>query len=186
MLLSIITRCYKRPVGLRRNKLSLALQTSQDFEQLFLVDEVGIGINATHARMAAEMPARISGDYVYVLDDDNVLIDNGFVATIAGVAARLDPDIIMVKSDHGALGILPTAVVWKGQPVPGQIDAMNYVVKADIWKRHAATWTMHPKDAGDATFIMALFCYDYTIHWQDAIVAMTGPVAGRNCGEVGE
>lgn len=186
MLLSIITRCYRRPIGLRRNQLSVKLQTCQDYEQILLVDEIGLGINAADARMAAEIPARIRGDYVYVLDDDNILIDNGFIARIADIAAWLVPDIIMVKSDNGALGVLPSSKVWKGQPILGQVDAMNYVVKADVWKRHAAAWATHPKDAGDAMFIVELFRHGYGVHWQNTIVAMTGPIAGRNHGEVGE
>ena len=182
MLLSIITRCYKRPIGLRRNRLSVRLQTLQDYEQIFLVDKEGQGINAADARMAAEAPTLIHGDYVYILDDDDLLIDNQFIDHIHDIAQAHDPDIIMVKSDNGYLGILPSAATWKREPQPGRVSVLNYVVRSEIWKRRAAAFATHPTDAGDAMFIVELFKHDYKVHWLDAIVAMTGPVSGRNQG----
>ena len=183
MLLSIVTRCYKRPVGLRRNRLSVRLQTHRDYEQIFLVDEEGLGINAADARMAADAPPLIRGRYVYVLDDDDVLIDNQFVAWIHTVSCtHHGPDIIMVKSDNGVLGILPSPAAWGKEPQPGQVSVLNYVVKAEIWKRHAPAFASHPGDAGDSMFITELFRHDYSVHWLDAIMAMTGPISGRNHG----
>ena len=182
MLLSIITRCYGRPIGLRRNKLSVRKQTRYDYERVLLVDKTGIGINAADARMAAEAPALINGDYVYILDDDDLLIDNQFVDHIHAIAQAHDPDIIMVRSDNGRLGILPSAAVWEKKPQPGRVSVLNYVVKAEIWKRHAPAFATHPTDAGDAMFIVELFRHDYSVYWLDLVVAMTGPVSGRNHG----
>ena len=182
MLLSIITRCYNRPIGLRRNQLSVRKQTRWDYEQILLIDEVGVGINVADARMAADAPALINGDYVYILDDDDLFIDNQFVAEIHRIAQTYDPDIIMVKSDNGRLGILPSAATWEKEPQPGQVSVLNYVVKAEIWKRHAPAFATHPTDAGDAMFIVELFKHGYSVYWLDLIVAMTGPVSGRNHG----
>lgn len=181
MLLSIITRCYKRPIGLRRNKMSLALQTVQDFEHILLVDNVGIGLKAAADRLAIEAPVLIHGDYVYVLDDDDMLVDNEFVARIQEVVFLADPDIIMVKSDDGTMGVLPTVKVWGKRPIYSQIGGQNYVVRADIWKRHAAHF-ISEQDRGDFAFIEELFHYDYTVYWLDAIVAMMGPIAGQGFG----
>jgi len=180
MLLSVVTRCYKRPVGLRRNQLSLMLQTRQDYEQILLVDNVGLGIKAADERMAAEAPALINGEYVYILDDDDMLIGNQFIAHIHAIAQTHDPDIIIVKSDNGRLGILPSAAMWEKKPQPGRISTLNYVVKAEIWKRHAPAFATHPHDAGDAMFVTELFRHGYSVYWLDAIAAMTGPISGRN------
>ena len=181
MLLSIVTRCYKRPIGLRRNQLSLILQTCQDYEQILLVDDVGIGLEAAADRLATDAPALIKGDYVYVLDDDDLLIDNGFVAKLQYIASFFSPDIIMVKSDDGTIGILPTLDVWEKKPIYCQVGGQNYVVKADVWKRHASAF-ISERDIGDFAFIEELFRHDYTVYWLDAIMAMMGPIAGQGFG----
>lgn len=182
VFLSIITRCYKRPVALRRNQLSVGKQMCGNYEQIFLVDEIGLGIKAADERMAIEASALIRGEYVYILDDDDLLIDNQFVAHIHAIARSHDPDIIMVKSDNGRLGILPGAETWEREPQPGRVSVLNYVVKAEVWKRHASAFATHPDDAGDAMFIVELFKHDYSVYWFDSIVAMTNSMSGRNHG----
>lgn len=184
MLFSIITRCYRRPVGLRRCKLSLALQTDQDFEHVLLVDDVGIGFRAADVRLVTDAPALINGDYVYVLDDDNLIIDNSFVARIRWFAQEYDPDVIMVKSDHGRTGILPSPEVWRRRPIAGQIDTLNAIVRSEIWKRHIGVLATCQDDARDAAFFAELFNHGYKIRWLDKIVAMSGSLSGRGYGQV--
>jgi len=186
LLLSIITRCYRRPVGLRRCKLSLALQIDQDFEHILLVDDVGIGFRAADARLVTDAPALINGDYVYVLDDDNFLIDNSFVARIHWFAQEYDPDIIMVKSDNGRQGILPTPEVWRRRPIRCHNDPLNSVVRSEIWKRHIGILATCQDDARDSALLTELFNHDYSIRWLDKVVAMSGPLAGRGYGRIEE
>lgn len=186
MLLSIVTRCYRRPVGLRRCKLSLALQTSQNFEHVLLVDDVGIGFRAADVRLATDAPALINGDYVYILDDDNLLIDNQFVARIEWIAREYDLDVIMVKSDHGRAGILPSPEVWRRRPIATQVDTLNAVVRAEVWKRHVGVFATCQDDARDTAFLTELFNHGYSIRWLDKVVAMSGPLAGRGYGRIEE
>ena len=53
--LSVVTRCYKRPDMLNENKASLRGQTDQDYEQLFIVDDVGRGVIRAAVRQGAPL-----------------------------------------------------------------------------------------------------------------------------------
>lgn len=68
--LTIITRHFaKRPELYRAHIRSLAAQTCDDFHQIVLWDNVGRGIDA--AQMALR-DVRVNGQWVWVLDDDDL------------------------------------------------------------------------------------------------------------------
>lgn len=164
--LSVVTRCYKRPKMLARNKASLEAQTCQDYEHVFLVDEVGVGIAEANRRLTE---AQVSGEYVYVLDDDDEISDPNFINDLQAIARQHAPDVIMVRSENGELGILPA--VWNKRLIKDHVDMLNFVVKADVFRQHAHAFA-NGSIGGDFTFINDVFEHGiYRVHWHDKVVA---------------
>ena len=179
--LEVLTRCYKRPAMLAANVASLQAQTDADWTQTFLVDDVGIGINATHERMAAHAP-RLVGDYVWILDDDDLCTCPTLAADLKRIAAEHDPDVIMLKMDHGDGRILPDAATWGDGPACSRIGCSAYVVRRALWQTHASA--MVPGWYGsDFSFINSVFGNNPAlglapwlpqprIYWHDCVASM--------------
>lgn len=132
--LEILTRVYKRPQMLAINMESLRAQTDNDWQQTYLVDNVGHGINWSHENMAAHAP-HLVGDLVWILDDDDMCACPTLVADLKRIAAEHDPDVIMVKMDHGGK-VLPDES-WGEGPVYGHIGVSAYIVRRRLWQQHA-------------------------------------------------
>lgn len=133
--LEILTRVYKRPQLLAINVESLRHQTDDDWQQTFLVDNVGRGINWSCENMAAHAP-QLVGDFIWCLDDDDMCTCPTLVADLKRIVAEHDPDVIMVKMDHGK-AVLPDERSWGDEPVYGQIGVSAYIVRREVWQAHA-------------------------------------------------
>lgn len=133
--LEVLTRVYKRPQMLAINVESLRHQTDDDWTQTYLVDNVGRGINWSHENMAAYAP-RLVGEWVWIVDDDDMCTCPTLVADLKRIVAEHDPDVIMLKMDHGR-AVLPDAETWGDGPVCGHIGCSAYVVKRELWQEHA-------------------------------------------------
>lgn len=133
--LEVLTRIYKRPQMLAINVESLRHQTDGDWVQTFLVDNVGRGINWSHENMAAHAP-NLVGDLVWILDDDDMCTCSTLVADLKRIVAEHDPDVIMLKMNHGK-AVLPDDETWGDGPVCGHIGCSAYVVKREVWQAHA-------------------------------------------------
>lgn len=153
---------------LANNIASLRAQTNQNFEQVCLLDEVGYGIGESYRRMAA-LGDRIKGNFVFILDDDDMLIRPTFVADLQDIAVAENPDVIMLRMDHGPLGILPNKH-WGKRPHQGDIGCSAYVVRREIWQAHAhAMQSGHY--ASDFDFISSIFDADLNIYWFDVVAS---------------
>lgn len=161
---------------LARNIESVEAQTDPDYEQVFLIGDDISGINGFLKRLG-DRQAEYHGQYIYILPDDDLLIDPGFVAELKRVCGEHDPDVVMVKADKLSLGILPSDPSWGNAPVFSKVDILNYVVRADVWKRHSPSFTK--KDhayhggafAGDFSFIEDVFNSSPEVYWWDRLVA---------------
>ena len=157
--LSVVTRCYKRPDMLAKNKASLRGQTDQDFEQLFIVDEVGRGIGWANQSLATAAPA---GDYVMVLDDDDLLTDYRAIELLK-VAATDEPELVIFKAHHGPLGVLPSATVWEKRPIRGNIGGCDFISRRDVWEKHITAFgTMA---CGDYHYLRSLWQDEPEVVW---------------------
>lgn len=168
-LLEIVTRSYKRPDMLAANVASLRAQTCPDWAQTILADEVGIGVAAANARLAAFGPV---GLYVWVLDDDDLCIDRTLVETLQRIADVYGwPPAIMVRMDHGPLGILPDPVHWGEEPVCGNIGASAIITRRDVWIDHCGAWASGRYES-DFDFIRSVWsAYAGSIVWHPKTVA---------------
>jgi len=166
--LEILTRCYKRPTMLAANQASLRAQTDGDWVQTLLVDEVGRGIAWAHEHMAAYAP-HLVGDYIWILDDDDLCIWPQFVAGLKSIAKQHDPDVIMVRMDHGYGRILPSAR-WGRSPQVSEIGTSAYVVRRAVWQAHAGA--MAPgKYTSDFEFIDSIWQAVPAVYWWDVIAS---------------
>jgi len=174
--LTIVTGTYRRPKMLAKCIESVEAQTDPDWEHIFLDGEEGGGIHGFHTRLG-KYQDRYSGEYIYVLPDDDMLIDPEFVAGLKAICEAHNPDVVMVKADKLELGIMPSDVCWELLPIYGQIDLLNYVVRAPLWKAFSSSFTKkdHPYYdgawAGDFSFIRDVFQCNVQAVWWNRLVA---------------
>ncbi len=173
--LEILTRCYKRPRMLAVNHESLRQQAVNSWWlQTFLVDDVGQGIGWSYVNMAAYAP-KLKGNFIWILDDDDMCICPTFIEDLEEIAAAHHPDVIMVKMDHGPRGILPR-LSWQKRPALGDIGCSAFVVQREVWQAHAPYF---PADYnGDYAFIASIFDEDdYEIYWYDCIASQVQQIS---------
>lgn len=146
--LTIVTRTCRRPVMLSACIESVLAQTCHDLEQIFIVDQIGKhpeGNILWANRQFAANKHRIDGQYVFMLDDDGVLIQPDFVATVKALATDEGyPDVVLVKSlslNHKGKKVqFPLSHVWDiawelgERPAKWAGHGYNEVVKANVWK----------------------------------------------------
>ena len=165
--LEVLTRCYRRPKMLEVCQQSLARQTCRDFQHTFLVDDIGRGIAWSYENLAAYAP-KLVGEWIWLLDDDDMCISDTLVADLKAIAVEHNPEVIMLRMNHGERGILP-GKNWQKPPVQGDIGCSAFVVKRKVWQRHSGHLRAHY--AGDYDFISSIFARDYEIYWHDCVAS---------------
>lgn len=148
--LEVVTRCYRRPTLLAQNIDSITQQSDPDVLHTLLVDNVGLGVAAANARLAELEP---QGDYVWVLDDDDVCI---YPHLVRDLKVYDGAPVIVVRMDHGDLGILPPDELWRQPPVEGKIGCSALITRADVWRqaRHAWASGRYASDFDFATAVL--------------------------------
>lgn len=165
--LSVITRTFRRPRLLANNQRSLAAQTDPDFEQIILRDDIGQGVAWANARLrdAADLP---TGEYVMILDDDDLVRRQTLISELKGLAAEHGrPGVIMTRMDHGPRGVLPPADEWGRQPGRGRVGCASPVARRDVWLRCAPHYGAAYD--GDYDYIAALFAAGDPVVWHPVI-----------------
>lgn len=168
--LEVITRTYQRPTMLERNRASLARQTDGDWLQTILPDPVGHGIGWAQEQLAS-YAGYLRGDYVWILDDDDICVHYSLVEELKAIVDEHDPDVVMVRMNHGGRGTQPDDHSWRQPPVCGRIGCSAYIVRREVWQQHAPTWAS-AHYASDFDFIHAIFEDDeVSIYWHDVIAS---------------
>ena len=168
--LEVVTRTYKRPAGLARNRASLAAQSDPDWTQTLLVDDIGIGVEAANARLADVEPV---GDYVWVLDDDDYCTRDDLVERLKSIvyAMLTPPAAIVVRMDHGSLGVLPdVGRFWGMVPPEGGIGCSALVTRADVWRQYREWWRTG-RYAADYDFTAAVLRNETHVVWVDVVAS---------------
>ena len=161
--LEIVTRCYRRPTLLRANVDSITRQSDPDCQHTLLVDNAGMGVAAANAQLATFEPV---GDFVWVLDDDDVCIYADLVRDLksfTGVRA------FVVRMDHGDLGVLPPLALCEQCPVEGQIGASAVIASAEVWRAERHAWATG-RYASDFDFATAVISRHPTM-WLDLVAS---------------
>ena len=164
--LTVVTRCYKRPKALKKNIRSLEMQTEQDFEQVFIVDEEGKGLHEANKALAS---ATVRGDYVMVLDDDDMLSCPDSIATMGAAVGHHEPDLLVFRGDHGPRGILPPDALWGKRLQHGYISSCDFITRREVWERHIEAFGV-PR-AGDFRFLCSVMADDPDVYWLDRQLA---------------
>lgn len=178
--LSIITRIYKRPHGLANNLASIDALTDKDCEQIFIRDNIGVGMLAANESFShPQTKAFVSGKYVYLLDDDDFITNPGMITELKKIAQEHDPDIIffrmIIKNDMNGNLYPTTEICWGIKPVIARIGGSCFVVKRDLWMKHIDKFAQ-PR-CGDFYFIDAAFNDTKNVYWHDVVMAETGMVS---------
>ncbi len=168
MLLEVLTRSCSRPRMLAANQESLRRQTSEDWIQTVLVDDIGRGVEWANQRLGAYAPM-LAGDYIWVLDDDDLCTWPTLVEEIAEIVARENPDVIMLRMNHGPLGVLPNDEHWQRPPERGNIGVSAFVVRRELWQLHAKAW--QATYDSDFDFIAAVLAGLPRVVWHDVIAS---------------
>lgn len=167
----VLTRTFKRPAMLAQNQASLAMQTDLDFVQTLIPDEVGIGVVEANARLA---DVDVIGAYVWVLDDDDICVEMGLFAKLRRVIGAMREALaaIVVRMDHGPLGVLPPVddPSWGKLPAQGRIGSSALIVRRDIWYQYREHWRSGRYEA-DYDFIAAVLRHESHVVWLDLVAA---------------
>lgn len=165
--LEVITRTFgKRPKMLARNLESLTVQTDSDWCRTVVVDDKERGVAWAVGNLAT---VEATGEYVWVLDDDDLCCRPTLVAELKDITERIAPDVIMVKAYHAKFGMLPSRANWTSRPVLGNVGTSCYIVRRDVWNAHHDAWT--ERYDGDYWFIDALWNAKCSVYWHPVTAA---------------
>jgi glycosyltransferase involved in cell wall biosynthesis len=140
-------------------------QSDPDYEQIFIIDDIGQGLHAANRALA--LPA-VEGAYVLVLDDDDRLADPDAVALLKE-ATENEPELLFFRADHDQLGILPDDKVWQRRPLHGRVGSCDFITRSDIWQRFVAHFAM--PESGDFNFLHAVWESGPSVSWLDRQLA---------------
>lgn len=179
--LQVFTRCFRRPSMLVRNLASVAA-LGAGVEHTLVVDTgqadgQGRGVGASYEALAA-VPVR--GQYIWILDDDDICIFPGLLTELRRLAAKRT-DVVVVRMDHGELGILPDDARWRAAPELGKIGCSACIVRREVWLEARAVFM---PGAYTSDFAFAAFLLDtearrdgatekggYEVEWLDVVAS---------------
>jgi len=155
---------------------SVKAQTCDDYTQLLLQDdktEDGYGVGEANKALHSASP--LDGQYIMVLDDDDLIAYDDFVADFKEFIRKDKPDIVMFRGRVGALGLVPSDKLWQRPPRRGRIGSFCFAVKRKLWKKYITAWGGSDgfRLMGDYTFINKCYNNATTIYWMDRLVAIT-------------
>lgn len=175
--LSIITRRYKRPKGFAKHQEAINGLTSKDFEQIFIIDEVGRGLHEAN-RSFAYVSDMISGKWVYLLDDDDFFVRYNIIEELKEIDRQHSPDVILfrmiIKTGYKD-NRYPTEEVWEKSPKIAHIGGSCFVVTKEIYQKYIHHFGQ-PR-CGDFHFINEVWKANPKVYWHDVLVAETGKVS---------
>lgn len=177
--LTIVTRCHRATEILTVNVGSVDAQTDQDMEHILLWDPIKSSSVERANKNLGKFKDLISGEWVYVLDDDDQLIYPTFVEELRKIVDQFNPSVVMVKAVISELHQRLLPEPWgSGPPVFCRVSSLNFIVRADIWKKHIHHFGT--PTAGDYNFINKVWESErFKFYWWDKLVAYA-PRTGRD------
>lgn len=170
MLLEVLTRHLStRPNSLARCIASLQRQTCDRWLQTLLIDDVGRGVEWANRNLAHYAP-NLQGDYIWILDDDDICTAPDLVAQLQFLCAD-SPDVIMAKGYYAGYGVLPD-LGWGIRPLLNHVGSSNFIVRRDIWQQCADAWP--DRLAGDYAFINVVFELQPKVTWWNKQIMLAG------------
>lgn len=172
-----LTRCHPKRQKMREICIaSVKSQTCDDYEHfLYFDDKTEEGYGTQNADISLRKAKPLNGRYIMVLDDDDVLVDDDFVADFKKAISKDDPDVVIFKGHISWLGAMPSPDYWGKPPEPCHIGSFCFAVKKELWDKYIESWDIV---TGDGFFIRK--CYDNTskVLWLDRLVAGAQRISG--------
>jgi hypothetical protein len=167
--MSILTRHHPgRPNSLKRCLESIDLQTDRDFDHLIFHDDKKGGIPSAN-RIFFERRNFVTGNYIFMLDDDDFLRAPDFVSDMRNISENCGlPDVIVIRMLMENV-VYPKMSVWgSGSVLPGTIGTSCIVTSNRLW--HTCVDEFRTTDTpGDFNFINSIFSKVPTIQWRDKV-----------------
>lgn len=177
--LSIITRVMhgKRNGLFGQHQRSVAALESADFEQLFIIDRVGVGMLNANRSFAYAKPI---GEFVYLLDDDDFIVDPAFIGHIKRAAEETAADAVFFKMKiltGDGDEIYPKPQSWESRrPLRGQIGGSCFVVRRWVFEKYIHHFGQ--PSFGDWHFITRVLADpEVRTAWIPTVMAETGRVS---------
>jgi glycosyltransferase involved in cell wall biosynthesis len=162
--MTFYTPTYKRPTFLILCRQSVQMQTCRDFQHMVIVDDCGIGVDGMFRDIRRHVD-QIRGRYVFILADDDRLIDPEGLERVQQFATEHDyPPVIIVKNYKWG-DVFPK--LWEQEPQLGMIDTGNFIIRADVFRDNADKFG--ERYEGDYDFISHLWRAGYPFFWFDYI-----------------
>jgi len=155
---------------------SVSMQKDQDFDHVIINDNVGIGSLQAN-QLFVKNKYKVKGDYVFILDDDDVFISDEFIGDMKEIVDKFNPSIIFVRmliNDE----LYPTEMNWlKNKLYKNHIGVSNIVIRNDIWQEYIHTFSTI--QTGDFEFINNVFTSlpISDIFWSDKLYTKTTRVS---------
>lgn len=173
--ITFYTPTYRRPEALARCLASVQAQTDvAHLEHLVLPDHVGRGVEKGLFGRIPWYASACRGQYVHILGDDDALADPQVVADFRRFIAREQPPVIVWTIDKNGK-VFPKD--HSGPPVLFRVDLGSYVLRRDVWLRHAHEYG--DRYAGDFDHARALWEAGYPVTYFDRLCVVGGRGKGR-------
>ena len=167
--LQVITRTFgQRPEMLKRNRASLDALTSKDWEQTIVEDTEGRGVSWANQNLQHVLA---TGDYVWVLDDDDVCALPELVEELREAVNKHLPPVVVMWAYHEKWGMLPDIEHWGKAPTLGKCGFSNFFIRSDVWNRERAMFANFACYEADYEFANHLWKQGYQFEWHDALAA---------------
>ncbi len=176
--LTIITRHHVgRPLFLQSCRESLLKQTDQNFEHIILVDDVGRGmLYANKIFNTMKSKTQIYGQYVLILDDDDIIIYPDFVKDLKKVISRVpvNPDIVYFKGIIYPYEKSLPDKGWGDKPIHRDIGSFCFVTKPYLYYKHIHNWGTQ-EFSGDFLYLKRVHADPgaVNIKWWDKVICQT-------------
>lgn len=166
--LDVLTRHLpRRKLMLRANDACLKAQSNPDYKQWILTDDQGRGWQYA-AMMLVDVAPKLRGEYVLILDDDDLLINADGICLMKE-AAMTRPAAVIFRGWHGDLGILPGPNGWMRRPFLGGIGSFDFIIRRDVFQDvvlDSATGGY----TNDFAIIDGVFAREHSVVWLDALM----------------
>ena len=183
--LEVMTRTFvgRRPDFLLRCHLSLRQLEDDNWSHRILVDMQRIGVAHANRWLAAH---EARGEWVWVLDDDDVCCHPALIGDLRWMVDTLGPDVVIVRNRwREPERVLPSDEVWGKRPKMGEIGCSCVISRRDIWNQYRGNWG--EAYAGDFDYINGLFDAGLNVAWLDVVAAEIPRInSGRSGKEKGD
>jgi hypothetical protein len=173
--LEVLTRTFGgRPNLMRRCRESLEALTDSDWAQTLIRDDAQRGVAWAERNLST---VTVTGEWAWVLDDDDVCACPDLVRELKRVVAADCPDVIVVQVQNVEFGLLPRP--WPGRPVLANICSETVVTRREIWNQYRDGW--RDLYEGDFWFIDGLWQAGVRFAWLPVVAAAVPHISRGQC-----